>query len=130
MQNITSNERKYITRVQGRVNFLACKDNLIAVAGNQENLVIIKENTEEQLHEGNRASILTVSISPDCQNIVTFAQDGWAYLYTNNKLAKKTQVSGKVKEGCLEQYIREFSPDSKNFALPGDLLFRYLQAPD
>ena len=130
LNSITSTERKFLTKVQGKVNSVVARGNLVVVAGNQENLVIVEGTEEKHIQEGNRASILTVSISPNTKNIASIGFDGWIYLYVDFKLVKKTQITSKIKENTLEQFLGEFSPDSSCFALPGDLVFNYLQGPE
>lgn len=130
LESITSTERKFLTKVQGRVNSIGISNDLVVVAGNQENLVVLQSGGEKQVYEGCRSHVVYVSISPNGKFIGAFGQDGWVYLYADLKLVKKTQFTSKIKEDHLEQFISEFSPDNNCFALPGDMMINYLQAPD
>ena len=130
LDSVTSTERKFLTRVQGRVNCVVAHGEIIAVAGNQENLVVLESGVEKQLHEGCRSCILSVCISPNGKFIGAIGQDGWVHVFSDFKLSKKVQFTKKIKDDCPERFLSEFSPDSSCFALPGDLMFNYLQGAD
>jgi Minichromosome loss protein, Mcl1, middle region len=130
LASITSARRQFLTKVQGRVNTVYSRGNTTAVGGNQETLVVLENELEKQVYEGNKASILNVSISPSGSFISVISQDGWLYIYSDYKLVKKSQISSKIKDDALEQFIGEFSPDGTKFGIPGDFVFRYLESPD
>lgn len=87
--------------------------------------------SEKILTTTNGCTVVYVTISPDLRHIAAITQDGYLHLYSDQKIVKKLQLVGKkITESNLEQFLFEFSPDSKSLGLPGDLMFRYLECPE
>lgn len=127
LSDLTNKEKTFVTSLLGKVNCIYGRNNIAAIVGFQEEVKVIQDNTEKTLNINRGSIILTVTISPDSVHIAAIAQDGHVYVFSNHELKKKMLITKKkIAENSLEQYICEFSPNSKKLGLPGDLIFSYL----
>lgn len=128
LSDLTNKEKTFVTSLLGKVNCIYGRNNIAAIVGFQEEVKVIQDNTEKTLNINRGSVILTVTISPDSVHIAAIAQDGNVYVFSSHELKKKILITKKkIAENTLEQYICEFSPNSKKLGFPGDLIFSYLR---